>query len=174
MKELNWVIWFIFTIFLSVDAEFNIVSRDDLGFKFMNFFQKPGHVLIESSITVSNVSDILSCQLLCLDHRSCLSINVGKEPNETTLQCGLNNSTSLLKPLSLRRRREFDFYGLAVSIFSSSFATLVLYEWFSLDVLFSVYIISVNQKLEKRFFFNFFFSLFFILFLNFKNWVIFR
>ncbi|XP_031560370.1 stabilin-2-like [Actinia tenebrosa] len=106
---------------LSVNAEFKAVSRDQLGFKFMNFFHKPGTVLTDSSITVhSSVTDVSSCQLMCLDHTSCLSINVGKKPNQTTLDCELNNSTSLLKPLSLKKREGFDFYGLAEPCFSSS------------------------------------------------------
>jgi len=95
----------------------NIVSKDNNEVKFMNFFHKPGVVLVESSVSVINgVTDAVSCQVQCLCHESCLSVNFGKSTNQTTFVCELNNSTSLAKPLKMRRRQGFEFYGLAVSI----------------------------------------------------------
>ncbi|XP_020911740.1 uncharacterized protein LOC110249510 [Exaiptasia diaphana] len=97
----------------------NILSKDNLHFKFINFFHKPGLALIDSLVANVNVTDLTSCQIHCVDHKDCLSINFGNKTNHNDFVCELNNSTSLAKPDKVRRRKGFEFYGPADPCFSN-------------------------------------------------------
>ena len=124
MSIMEGTLWLVVCFCLSVDAQYNRMSKEEPQFTYMNFLKKPGQALADSLVSVSVVNDFLSCQFLCLDHTSCLSVNVGKKTNETSVKCELNNSTSVLKPTKMRKRKGFHFYGLAVSMTTNHWLTL--------------------------------------------------
>ena len=91
-----------------------IISKDKLDMKLMNFYHKTGLVLLDSLVKRVEATDASSCQVHCVNHEPCLSVNFGKKSNQTF--CELNNSTSLARPVKITKRGGFDFYGPAVSI----------------------------------------------------------
>ena len=101
------------TYLWTIAASIEILSKDKLDIKLMNFYHKPCLVLLDSLVKRVEATDGSSCQIHCVNHESCLSVNFGKKSNQTF--CELNNSTSLASSFLLCLIASYYFICLLVS-----------------------------------------------------------